>query len=87
MRWWTKALIFSVIWLGVVIAVGYFHTEVFLAGQITPAQEEAISEAYGMAAGFGVAVVWVICFLALRRTSAQPYVRVGALAIRPQPHR
>ena len=74
MRWWTKALIFSVIfsaiWFGVVVAVGYVHTEVFLAGQITPAQEEAISEAYGMAAGFGVAVVWVICFLALRRTSA-----------------
>jgi len=68
--WWAKALIFSVIWLGVVIGVGYFHTEVFLGGQIMPTQDEAISEAYGMAAGFGVAVVWVICFLALRRTSA-----------------
>jgi hypothetical protein len=43
MRWWTKALIFSVIfsaiWFGVVVAVGYVHTEVFLAGQITPAQD------------------------------------------------
>ena len=43
MRWWTKALIcsviFSVIWFGIVVAVGYVHTEVFLAGQITPAQD------------------------------------------------
>lgn len=61
MRWWTKALIFSVIWVGVVIAVGYFHTEVFLAGQVTPAQDEAISEGYGTAAGLGLVVVWAIC--------------------------
>ena len=43
MRWWIKALIFSVIfsviWFGIVVAVGYVHTEVFLAGQITPAQD------------------------------------------------
>ena len=74
MRWWTKALIFSVvfslIWVGVVVAVGYLHTDVFLAGQITAAQDEAISGAYGDVAGLGVVVVWVICFLALRRTSA-----------------
>jgi hypothetical protein len=70
MRWWIKGLIFSVIWLGVVVAVGYIHTEVFLVGQITPARDEAISEAYGMAAGFGLVVLWVICFFALKRTSA-----------------
>lgn len=70
MRWWTKGLMFSVIWWGVVVAVGYIRTEVFLAGQITPAQDEAISEAYGMAAGFGLAVLWVFCFFRLRSTSA-----------------
>ena len=69
MRWWTKALILSAIWLSVVIAVGYIHTE-FLIGVTTPAQDEAISETYGMAAGFGLAVLWVICFFRLRRTSA-----------------
>src|SRR5215470_13030161 len=55
MRWWTNALIFSVIfsvvWVGVVGAVGWFHTDVLLAGQITPAQDHAISEKYGDLAG------------------------------------
>jgi cytosine/uracil/thiamine/allantoin permease len=80
MRWWTKALIysaiFSVIWVGLVVAVGYFHTDVFLAGQITPAQDRAISEKYGDLAGQGLGVVWVICFLVLwirsRRTLQRP---------------
>jgi hypothetical protein len=77
MRWWTKALIFSVIlsviWAGVVVAVGYFHTDVFLAGQITPDQDRAISEKYGELLGTGLPLVWAICFLVLwirsRRTS------------------
>jgi hypothetical protein len=60
MRWWTKRLIALVIWLGVVtIVVGYFH--VFL-GKATPAQNGAISEAYGMAVGFGAAMVCAIYF-------------------------
>jgi len=67
MRWWIKALIysviFSVIWVGLVAAVGYFHTDVLLAGQLTPAQDQAISEKYGNIAGFGMVMVWVICFL------------------------
>jgi hypothetical protein len=70
MQWWTKGLILSAIWLGVLIVVGYVHTEVFLAGETTQAQDEAISEAYGIAAGFGLSVLWAICFLRLRRTSA-----------------
>jgi tryptophan-rich sensory protein len=69
MRWWTKGLILSVIWLVVVVATGYVHTEVFLAGQTTQAQDEALSEAYGMASGFGLAVLWVVCFFGLRRPS------------------
>src|SRR5215472_14468163 len=67
MRWWIKALIYSVIfsmiWVGLVAAVGYFHTDVLLAGQLTPAQDQAISEKYGNIAGFGMVMVWVICFL------------------------
>jgi hypothetical protein len=69
MRWWIKALIFSVIfsviWVGIVAAVGYFHTDVFLAGQITPAQDHAISAKYGELAGYGLGVVWGICFVVL----------------------
>jgi hypothetical protein len=68
MQWWTKRLVFSVIWLGIVVAVAYIHTEVLLGGNITPAQDEAISQMYGIAAGFGLAVFWVICFFRLRST-------------------
>ena len=71
MRWWTKALIFSaifsVIWFGIVVAVGYVHTEVFLAGQITPAQDQAFAEAYGDVATFGIIAAWVICFIVFYR--------------------
>ena len=76
MPWWTKALIFSVIWFGIVVAIGYVHTDVFLAGQITPAQDQAISEKYGDLLGSGLPLVWAICFLVLwirsRRTSQRP---------------
>ena len=69
MRWWTKALIFSVIfsviWFGIVVAVGYVHTDVFLAGQITPAQDQAITEKYSEFGGAGLVAVWLVCFLVL----------------------
>jgi hypothetical protein len=70
MQWWTKGFVLSAIWLCVVMAVGYVHTEVFLSGEITQAQDEVISETYGIAAGFGLVVLWGICLLRLRRTSA-----------------
>jgi len=80
MRWWIKALIFSVVFsvvsVGIIATVGYFHTDVYLAGQITQAQDHAISEKYGDLAGRGLGVVWVICFLVVwmrsRRTSQRP---------------
>jgi hypothetical protein len=79
MRWWIKALIYSVIfsliWAGIVVAVGYYHTDVYLAGRITPAQDRVISEKYGDLLGSGLPLVWAICFLVLwirsRRTSVK----------------
>jgi len=71
MRWWIKALIFSVISSVIVFAVvgevGILHTEVFLAGQITPAQDQAFAEAYGDVATFGIVAAWVICFIVFFR--------------------
>jgi len=77
MRWWLRAIIFSVIfsviWVGVVGVVGYITTDVFLAGKITQAQDHALSEKFGDLASSGIPLVWFICFLALwiraRRTS------------------
>jgi hypothetical protein len=68
MRWWIKALIFSVIfsviWVGVVGVVGYITTDVFLAGKITQAQDHALSDKFGDLASSGIPLVWFICFLA-----------------------
>ena len=77
MRWWLKALIFSVIfsviWVGVVGVVGCITTDVFLAGKITQAQDHALSEKFGDLASSGIRLMWFNCFLALwiraRRTS------------------
>jgi hypothetical protein len=66
---------FSVVWAGIVVAVGYYHTDVYLAGRITPAQDRVISEKYGDLLGSGLPLVWAICFLVLwirsRRTSVK----------------
>ena len=68
MRWWVKALIFSVIfsviWVGVVGAVMSYHTG-SLAGQITPAQVDAMARKYADLASNALPLVWVICFLVL----------------------
>ena len=73
MRWWLRALIFSVIWVGAVGVVGYITTDLFLAGKITQAQDHALSEKFGDLASSGIPLVWFICFLVLwiraRRTS------------------
>jgi len=63
MSWWKKALIASVIWLVAVVAAGYVHTDVILAGRVTQAEDEAISEMYGFAFALGLVVLWGIAFL------------------------
>ena len=59
---WQKALLFSVIWIVVVLSAGFFVTDVMLAGKITPQQDEQISEQCGMACGGGVVLIWVVFF-------------------------
>ncbi len=63
MSWWKKALVFSGVWIALVIGVGVIHTNVVLAGKITPQQDEAISEKYGEACGTGLVAIWVITAL------------------------
>src|SRR5262249_56135571 len=43
MRWWLRALIFSVIWVGAVGVVGYITKDLFLAVKITQAQDLPLS--------------------------------------------
>ena len=60
MKRWQKALLFSVIWIVVVLGAGIFVTDVMLAGKITPQQDEQISELCGMAIGGGAVLIWVV---------------------------
>ena len=62
MAWWKKALIVSVVWLALTIAAGMIHTEVILAGHITPERSDQISQAYGMACGVGLVVIWLVAY-------------------------
>ena len=57
MKRWQKALLFSVIWIGVILGIGVFVTDVMLAGKITPQQDEQISEVCGMVVGGGAVLI------------------------------
>ena len=67
MKWWKKALILTAIWVALIIGAALIHTEVILKEKYTPMQDEAISEAYGVACGFGVAMIWAIAALRRKR--------------------
>jgi hypothetical protein len=60
MRWWVKALIWSVAWAMLTIIVGIIHTSVILAGRITEQQDAAISERYGAVCMLGIGLIWLI---------------------------
>jgi len=64
--WWGMALMVSAAWVAVVVAIGYTHTDVILAGKISDAEDAAISEIYGIVCGLGVVLVWVLSFLLMR---------------------
>ncbi|SKB04177.1 hypothetical protein SAMN02745166_04002 [Prosthecobacter debontii] len=58
-----KAAILSLIFGGLVIAIGMYVTDVHLAGRITPAQDEEISGLFGNLLGIGLVAIWVPFFL------------------------
>lgn len=62
MKRWQKALLFSVLWIVAILSIGFFVTDVMLAGKITPQQDEQISEKCGMAIGGGTVLIWVVVF-------------------------
>ncbi len=63
---WQKALLGSLIWIALTIGTAIVHTSVFSAGKLTEAQDEEISERYGMACGAGL--VGILALVFLRRT-------------------
>jgi hypothetical protein len=60
---WQKALLCSVIWITLTVGAGMVHVNVVLAGKLTEAQDEAISERYGMACGAGLVAILAFIFL------------------------
>jgi hypothetical protein len=57
MKWWVKALLVSILWVLLVCGIGYIHTEVFLRGSITEAEDLLISKRYGQLAGIGIVFI------------------------------
>ena len=60
MKWWKKALIASLVGLVLVFGACILH---IYAGELTPAQAEAICERYGNAGGVGTVAIWIVMFL------------------------
>ncbi len=63
MKWWKKALIASLVLFVLVLGAGILHTELILAGELTPAQADAVMERYGNAIGVGMVAIWIVLFL------------------------
>ncbi len=63
MKWWKKALIASLVLFVLVLGAGILHTELILAGELTPAQADAVMERYGNVIGVGMVAIWIVLFL------------------------
>jgi uncharacterized membrane protein len=72
MKWWKKALSLSFVWIVLIIGTGIIHTDVFLAGKITPQQDEAISAKYGGALASGLLAIWLFAEVVWRRRKSTP---------------
>lgn len=63
MKWWVRSIILSVVWVGLVIAVGLLHSSLTSGEKSTPERDERMSELYGQIAGFGAVSVWIVTSL------------------------
>ncbi len=67
MAWWKKTLAVSVVWAALIIGAGMLHTNVILAGRLTPQQDDRISTLYGMACGAGLVLTWFVGYVWSKR--------------------
>jgi len=72
MKWWKKALITSGVWVALTIGAGIVHTNVILAGKLTPDQDDRISGAYGMLCGGGLVAAWLLFYQRRKRNATAP---------------
>ena len=70
MKWWLRAILISVVLTALCLGGGFYLADVALKGQMTPEKDETISKTVGAIVGFGVVVVWVLCFVF--RKKSQP---------------
>ena len=63
MKAWKKSLLYSVVWVALAIGAVILHTNVILAGRITPEQDDVLSGRYGAACGVGLVLIWVLFFV------------------------
>ena len=75
MKWWKKALILSGVWVVLTLGAALVHINVVLAGEITPQQDEKISESNGRLCGGGLMGTWVLTYLL--RNKGKPQMNAG----------
>ena len=63
MKRWQKALLAVAAWIVLTIGSAILHTNVILAGRLTPEQDDAISERYGIACGAGLVLIGAVFYL------------------------
>lgn len=63
MKWWKRALIVWIVFTVLVIGVGFYITNIYMAGKITDKQEDAIGEVCGEVVGVGTVLIWVVSFV------------------------
>jgi hypothetical protein len=66
-KWWVAPVVLSVGWVILSIGAGVLHTNLILAGKITPEQDDRLSEMYGIACGIGLCVIWAIAIVKCKR--------------------
>lgn len=63
MSWWKRALLWSALWIGLMLGIATLDTDYIRADTLTPEQQDRASGFYGQACGFGLLTIWSYSFL------------------------
>ncbi len=63
---WRKALLFSTVWLALLLSAVFVHTNVIRAGKIMHSEDSVLSERYGLICGAGLAAIAAFIFFGKR---------------------
>lgn len=56
--WWKRALLWSALWVGLMLGIAALDTDFIRADELTPEQQDRASGFYGQSCGFGLLTIW-----------------------------